>query len=85
MPRIPLLSGTRVVVASAPADARLLRPPAPGRATDVEARLNGDANAAVAGLGATLDPPSDVHAPADYRRHLAEVVVARAIEQARSR
>ena len=37
MPRIPLLSGTRVVVASAPADARLLRPPAPGRATDVEA------------------------------------------------
>ena len=57
----------------------------PHRATDVEGRLNGDAKAAVAGLGATLDPPSDVHAPADYRRHLAEVVVARAIEQARSR
>ena len=37
MPRIPLLSGTRIVVASAPADARVLRPPAPGRATDVEA------------------------------------------------
>ena len=37
MPRVPLLSGTRIVVASAPADARLLRPPAPGRATDVEA------------------------------------------------
>src|SRR3954464_2056808 len=37
VPRIPLLSGTRVVVASAPADARVLRPPAPGRATDVEA------------------------------------------------
>jgi hypothetical protein len=37
MPRIPLLSGTRVVVASAPADARLLRPPPPGRPTDVEA------------------------------------------------
>jgi hypothetical protein len=35
--RIPLLSGTRLVVASAPADARLLRPPAPGRATDVVA------------------------------------------------
>ena len=57
----------------------------PHRATDVEKRLDGDAKAAVAGLGATLDPPSDVHAPADYRRHLAEVVVARAIEQARSR
>ncbi len=37
MPRIPLLSGSRIVVASAPADACLLRPPAPGRATDVEA------------------------------------------------
>jgi hypothetical protein len=37
VPRIPLLSGTRVVVASAPADARVLRPPAPGRATDVGA------------------------------------------------
>jgi len=37
VPRIPLLSGTRLVVASAPADARILRPPPPGRATDVEA------------------------------------------------
>jgi Lactate racemase N-terminal domain len=35
--RIPLLSGTRLVVASAPADARVLRPPPPGRSTDVEA------------------------------------------------
>ena len=31
---------------------------------------------------AALDPPSDVHASADYRRHLAEVVAARAVEQA---
>ena len=37
MPRVPLLSGTRLVVASAPGDARVLRPPRPGRATDVEA------------------------------------------------
>jgi uncharacterized protein (DUF1697 family) len=37
VPRIALLSGTRIVVASAPADARLLRPPPPGRATDAEA------------------------------------------------
>jgi carbon-monoxide dehydrogenase medium subunit len=57
----------------------------PFRATDVESKLNGDVRAAVRGLGATLDPPSDVHAPADYRRHLAEVVAARALEQARSR
>ena len=33
----------------------------------------------------TLDPPGDVHAPADYRRRLAEVVVARAIVQANER
>jgi hypothetical protein len=37
MPRVPLLSGTRVVVASAPDDACVLRPPPPGRATDVTA------------------------------------------------
>ena len=29
-----------------------------------------------------LQPPDDVHASADYRRHLAEVVAARAVEQA---
>jgi aerobic carbon-monoxide dehydrogenase medium subunit len=33
--------------------------------------------------GANLDPPSDVHASADYRRHLAEVVAVRAVAQAR--
>jgi carbon-monoxide dehydrogenase medium subunit len=32
---------------------------------------------------AALDPPSDVHASADYRRHLAEVLAVRAIDQAR--
>jgi carbon-monoxide dehydrogenase medium subunit len=69
--------GTRVVLGCVDA--------VPYRATNVEGKLNGDARAAVAGLGAELDPPSDVHAPADYRRHLAEVVAARAIEQASSR
>jgi len=29
-----------------------------------------------------LDPPSDVHAPADYRRALAEIVAARAVAEA---
>ena len=32
--------------------------------------------------GASLMPPSDVHASADYRRHLAEVLAARAVTQA---
>jgi aerobic carbon-monoxide dehydrogenase medium subunit len=31
---------------------------------------------------APLDPPSDVHASAEYRRHLAEVCAKRALEQA---
>jgi aerobic carbon-monoxide dehydrogenase medium subunit len=34
---------------------------------------------------ATLDPPSDVHASADYRRHLAEVVALRAVTEARGK
>jgi aerobic carbon-monoxide dehydrogenase medium subunit len=33
--------------------------------------------------GANLDPPADVHASADYRRHLAEVLSIRAVAQAR--
>ena len=35
--------------------------------------------------GADLDPPSDVHASADYRRHLAEVLAIRAVTQAAGR
>src|SRR5438552_7248662 len=34
---------------------------------------------------ASLEPPSDVHASADYRRHLAEVLGARAVQQAQER
>ena len=34
---------------------------------------------------AALDPPSDVHASAAYRRHLAEVDAARAVQQASER
>src|SRR4051812_38176380 len=33
---------------------------------------------------AGIDPPGDVHASSEYRRHLAEVVAARAVEQAGS-
>src|SRR4051794_20299735 len=41
--------------------------------------------AAAHGLGATIDPPSDVHADAEYRRHLAEVSAVRAVLQAAER
>jgi hypothetical protein len=37
MPRVPLLAGTRLVVANAPDDAIVLRPPRPGRGTDAAA------------------------------------------------
>ena len=60
----------------------------PVRATQVEQALAGaevdeaSARAAVDGLGATLVPPSDVHASAEYRRSLAETSVVRAVLQA---
>jgi aerobic carbon-monoxide dehydrogenase medium subunit len=60
----------------------------PLRASGVEEALAGkkptEANVrlAVEGLAATLDPPADVHASADYRRHIAEVMAVRATLQA---
>jgi carbon-monoxide dehydrogenase medium subunit len=63
----------------------------PVRATAVESALSGaevdetSARAAVEGLGAGLDPPSDVHASADYRRSLAETSVLRAVLEAAER
>lgn len=63
----------------------------PIRATAVEQALHGAdvdesaARAAVVGLGATLDPPGDVHGSADYRRSLAETAVVRAVLQAADR
>jgi aerobic carbon-monoxide dehydrogenase medium subunit len=63
----------------------------PVRAAAMEERLAGgdfseDAvRAAAEGLGASLDPPSDVHGSADYRRHLAEISAARAVLQAARR
>jgi aerobic carbon-monoxide dehydrogenase medium subunit len=65
--------------------------PRPVRATAVEERLAGatpdeDAvRAAVHGLGATLAPVSDVNATADFKRHVAEVLVERAVLQAAER
>ena len=63
----------------------------PMRATAMEEALRaGDfseqaVRAAASGLGATLDPPTDVHASADYRRHLAEVSAVRAVLRAAER
>jgi carbon-monoxide dehydrogenase medium subunit len=63
----------------------------PERAAALEERLRGAeltpeaVHAAVAGIGDALDPPSDVHAPADYRRRLAEVCCERAVLAAAAR
>ena len=35
-------------------------------------------------LDDTIDPEGDIHASADYRRHLAHVLVARAVREARA-
>jgi carbon-monoxide dehydrogenase medium subunit len=62
----------------------------PVRATAMEEKLGDDfseaaVKAAAEGLGATLDPPGDVHGSADFRRHLAEVSATRAVLQAAAR
>ncbi|RDI75275.1 Aerobic-type carbon monoxide dehydrogenase middle subunit CoxM/CutM-like [Gaiella occulta] len=64
---------------------------APVRATAMEERLAGGdwseaaVRAAAEGLGASLDPPSDVHASGEYRAHLAEVSAVRAVLRAAER
>ena len=63
----------------------------PVRALEMEQRLaDGDysesaVRAAADGLGAALDPPSDVHASAEYRRQVAEISAVRAVLQAAER
>ncbi len=63
----------------------------PVRASAMEKALeNGDlaepaVRAAAEGLSASLDPPSDVHADAHYRGHLAEISAIRAVLQAAER
>jgi carbon-monoxide dehydrogenase medium subunit len=63
----------------------------PHRAAAVESALVGAdvdeaaVRSAVEGLGATLDPPADVHASAEYRRSLAETSTVRAVLQAAER
>ncbi|MEP6893218.1 MAG: xanthine dehydrogenase family protein subunit M [Gaiellaceae bacterium] len=63
----------------------------PVRAVEMERRVAGGdyseaaVRAAAEGLGASLDPPFDVHASAEYRSHLAEVSAVRAVLQAAER
>jgi carbon-monoxide dehydrogenase medium subunit len=61
----------------------------PVRLESFESKLGDAAPSAVReaakGTTADLDPPDDVHASADYRRHLAEVVAARAVVDATER
>ena len=58
----------------------------PVRAIGMEEKLPRETEDAVReaakGLGASLDPPSDVHGSADYRRSLAETSAVRAVLQA---
>jgi len=58
--------------------------PTPLRATASEEALAGGASAAEAAAHAAdgLDPPEDLNATTDYRRHLAQVLVRRALEEA---
>ncbi len=56
----------------------------PLRAVAVEEAVAGGASASEAASHASdgLEPPSDLNASTDYRRHLAEVLVRRALEEA---
>ncbi|MHB8467314.1 MAG: FAD binding domain-containing protein, partial [Acidimicrobiales bacterium] len=55
----------------------------PVRATAVEAAVSGGAGptAAAAAAAEGLDPPSDLNASTGFRRHLASVLVRRALEE----
>ena len=61
--------------------------PKPVRATAAEAalRTSDDVDAAAEASLEGTDPPSDTSASAEYRRHLARVLVRRALEEAISR
>jgi carbon-monoxide dehydrogenase medium subunit len=60
--------------------------PVPLRASAVEAALAGGAAPTEAASHAAdgLDPPADLNATPEYRRHLAQVLVRRALEEAAS-
>jgi carbon-monoxide dehydrogenase medium subunit len=89
--------GTYIVSAAASVAAGVVRVAigcvsgVPERARVLEERLQGaeltreSVHRAVAGIGDALDPPADVHAPAEYRKRLAEVCCERAVLSAAKR
>jgi aerobic carbon-monoxide dehydrogenase medium subunit len=76
--------GVAAVTGSHPGVALINMGPVPLRARAVEAALAGGASPAEAAAHAAdgLDPPEDLNASAEYRRHLAEVLVRRALQEA---
>src|SRR6266566_4485599 len=78
------VDGTCIVNAAASANGELrVALGCVGAVPEVVRPSSNDADAVREAVRATaLQPPDDVHASADYRRHLAEVVAARAVEQA---
>lgn len=95
MQRIPLLSGTRLVLASAPDDAVVLRPPAPGEAVaDVAAAVRDALRFPLEGEGIdvlarrarrvtiVVEPPAlPIPAPADDPRQVAVAAVVDELER----
>ena len=76
--------GVAAVVDGTPRVALVNMGSTPLRARGVEAALAGGATPADAAdrAGDGLDPPADLQASAEYRRHLARVLVRRALEEA---
>jgi carbon-monoxide dehydrogenase medium subunit len=52
------------------------------RVFDVSGLLHGDGANALDALAAAIDPQSDIHASADFRRHLARELTQRAVAAA---
>jgi carbon-monoxide dehydrogenase medium subunit len=76
--------GVAAVGGSRPGVALVNMGPTPLRAGAVEQALADGASAPEAASHASdgLDPPEDLNASAEYRRHLAQVLVRRALEEA---
>lgn len=79
--------GVAAVTGQSPGVALVNMGSTPLRATAVEEALAGGASPAEAAAHASdgLDPPEDLNASPEFRRHLAEVLVRRALEEAASR
>lgn len=76
--------GVVAVTGTRPGVALVNMGPVPLRATAVETALAGGASPTEAAAHAAdgLDPPADLNASPEYRRHLAQVLVRRALEEA---